>query len=89
MHEASSGAAVCAFSRSGVSVPGIKYYEGRRAALKELSRRLERNPDQTTAAREIQRDWSAALEHAVERSAGSDWIAYRRGGVDALAELPL
>jgi len=88
LDEAAGGGAVCAFTKAGTSVPGIKYHEGRWAALNGVARRCRRDPqDPTTAALEISDDWSADLERLTQRDAGPDWLAYRRGGLDALADL--
>ena len=88
LDEAAGGGAVCAFTKAGTPVPGIKYHEGRWAALNEVARRYRRDPkDPATAAHEISDAWSADLERLTQRDAGPDWIAYRQGGLDALADL--
>ena len=85
---AAGGGAVCAFTKAATPVPGIKYHEGRWAALNEVARRCRRDPqDPATAALEISAVWSADLERLAQRDAGPDWLAYRRGGLDALADL--
>lgn len=85
---AAGGAAVCVFTKAGTAVPGIKYHEGRRAALKEVVRRCRRTSEQPSAAAgDIRADWAEHLERLTERGAGADWIAYRQGGIDALADL--
>lgn len=83
----SGGAAVCTFTRAGVPVPGIKYAEGRWAALRELQRELTRDSTDTTTARAALTRWTDALGTLRDRGAGADWIAYRTGGVDALTDL--
>jgi hypothetical protein len=85
---AAGGGAVCAFTKAGTPVPGIKHHEGRWAALNEVARRCRRDPqDPATAALQISEDWSADLERLTQRDAGPDWIAYRTGGLDALGDL--
>jgi len=81
------GAAVCTFSRAGVPVPGIKYAEGRWAALREVQRATSRGAALETASATALVTWGAQLESAVARAAGRDWVAYRTGGVDALGLL--
>jgi hypothetical protein len=88
LDEAAGGAAVCAFTKAGTPVPGIKYHEGRWAALNQVARRCRPGrEDPATAALEVHSDWSADLARLTERGAGPDWIAYRRGGLDALDDL--
>nr|NLI51182.1 hypothetical protein [Propionibacterium sp.] len=93
------GAAVCTFTRAGQPVPGIKYAEGRWAALRETQRRATvsappggtagvDDPVLATAA-EVRATWAKNLQRAHERKAGPDWIAYHTGGLDALADLAL
>ena len=85
---AAGGAAVCVFTKAGTPVPGIKYHEGRRAALKEVARlggRTSRSPED--AAADVRASWAEDLERLTQRGAGPDWIAYRQGGLDALADL--
>lgn len=85
---ATGGAAVCTLSKAGTPVPGVKYHEGRWAALNELARRCRRSGEDPGATAAILRSsWAAELERLTARGAGPDWIAYRVGGVDALAEL--
>ncbi len=81
------GAAVCTFSRAGVPVPGIKYAEGRWAALREVQRSTSAGGDPVTAAASALSSWIGQLDSAVSRGQGRDWVAYRSGGVDALETL--
>ncbi|MFC6238878.1 hypothetical protein [Longivirga aurantiaca] len=81
------GAAVCAFSRAGVPVPGITYAEGRWAALRDVQRATSYGAAVETASAAALVTWEAELESAVARGAGCDWVAYRTGGVDALGAL--
>jgi hypothetical protein len=95
LDEAAGGAAVCGLTKAGVAVPGIKYAEGRWAALREVERERGRGADVTATADAATAEasatalvvWSDALERAVATSAGADWLAYRHGGVDALTDL--
>ena len=85
---AAGGAAVCVFTRAGTPVPGIKYHEGRWAALTEVARRCRRTgEDPGRVAVEVRTGWSEDLDRLRRRAAGPDWIAYREGGLDALDEL--
>jgi hypothetical protein len=82
----SGGAAVCTFTRSGRAVPGIKYAEGRWAALRELHR-ARTSADGSASPHETLAAWQRQLDAVLERGAGADWVAYRTGGVDALTDL--
>lgn len=82
MEQASGGASVCSFTKSGISVPSLKYAEGRWAALREL-RSLGADRD---TAEQLGAQWRAQLATLETRDASRDWLAYRSGGVDALAE---
>jgi hypothetical protein len=90
---ATGGAAVCTVTRSGAAVPGIKYAEGRWAALREVERAVRVSSagppaaaDTAAVVASVLAAWRAALDHATARS-GADWVAYRTGGVDALTDL--
>lgn len=88
MSRLAGGAAVCTFTRAGIAVPGIKYAEGRWAALREVHRGAGPSDDDARAAAESSLvTWRTQLAAVEERGAGRDWIAYRTGGVDALTEL--
>lgn len=82
MEQASGGASVCSFTKSGVSVPSLKYAEGRWAALRELR---SQGADHASAER-LGAAWHEQLTALETRGASRDWLAYRSGGVDALAE---
>ncbi len=85
---ATGGVAVCSLSRAGTSAPGVKYHEGRWAALNEVSRQARRSAqDAGLVAAPVRRVWSEDLDRLTDRGAGVDWVAYRTGGLDALAEL--
>lgn len=87
MASATEGASLCSVSRSGERIPGVKYPEGRWAAMRALRRAL-RGPDvdARAAIAALQEEWGSDL--AARRAAGQDnWAAYRLGGVDALTEV--
>lgn len=79
-------ASLCAISKSGERVDGVKYLEGRSAALREYRRELA-DFSGAEAHRAVVRRWRDHLQLAQERDMGPDWVAYRSGGVDALADL--
>lgn len=84
----SGGVAVCTFTKAGASVPGIKYAEGRWAALREVSRAIRRDgAPLDEAARAAHDQWTRALDALRQRESSADWIAYRTGGTDALDDL--
>ncbi|MBU3994325.1 MAG: hypothetical protein KKF42_00880 [Actinobacteria bacterium] len=82
MNQASGGASACSFTKAGISVPSLKYAEGRWAALRELkSQGADRR-----AAEHLVAQWREQLVALEAREASRDWLAYRSGGVDALTE---
>lgn len=82
MNQASGGASACSFTKAGISVPSLKYAEGRWAALRELkSQGADRR-----AAEHLSAQWREQLVALEAREASRDWLAYRSGGVDALTE---
>ena len=87
--DAAGGASLCVISRSGGTVDGAKYLEGRVAVLSELKRSARHEPDKPLAdlAAPIGRQWHADLERQQQRGAAAGWVAYRAGGVDELEEL--
>lgn len=84
---ASSGASLCAISRSAGSVPGVKYLEGRMAATNELRRAVRAGRPFPEVLDERTSVWRAELVRTEESSMGIDWRAYRAGGVDELEAL--
>jgi len=85
---AARGVPVCIATKAGNPAPGVKYHEGRWAALTEVERRCRRTSDDvTTVANAVHRSWVDELLRLTARAAGADWIAYREGGTDALADL--
>jgi len=85
---AARGVPVCVATKSGRPAPGVKYHEGRWAALTEVERRCRRtSEDVLTVADAVRRSWADELLRLTEGAAGADWIAYREGGTDALADL--
>lgn len=84
---AAGGASLCSISRSAGPVPGLKWLEGRMAALMELERASRRGVGGIDVAIEAHDRWSERLRSAQQRGMGADWTAYYAGGVDELAEL--
>lgn len=82
---AAGGASLCTISRSAGSVPGVKYPEGRHAAIAELRRAVRAGESPSGALDRLVADWSAQLARARQRQMGADWVAYRAGGVDELS----
>ncbi|MFY9263278.1 MAG: hypothetical protein GX483_01445 [Actinomycetaceae bacterium] len=80
------GVAMCTYTKAGNPVPGIKYAEGRWAALKVVRRSAERGVNYYDAVVAAQAAWQTKLARLEENGAGKDWMAYQHGGVDALAE---
>jgi hypothetical protein len=76
---------LCAVSRSGDRVDGVKYLEGRTSALRELRRKV--GDEGAAAVDSVAAEWQRQLDRVQERDMGPDWLAYRAGGVDVLAEL--
>jgi hypothetical protein len=88
LDSAARGVPVCVATKSGGPAPGVKYHEGRWAALAEVARRCRRtSEDVTSVATAARRFWADELLRLTERAAGADWIAYREGGTDALSDL--
>lgn len=84
---AAGGASLCSISRSAGPVPGLKWLEGRMAALMELERAGRRGVGGIDVVTEAHDRWSERLRGAQQRGMGADWTAYYAGGVDELAEL--
>ena len=83
--DAVGDSSLCAVSRSDGRVDGVKYLEGRTAALRELRREADRRGESVLA--DVAAEWRAQLDRVRERDMGPDWLAYRAGGVDVLVEL--
>lgn len=86
MASATEGASLCSVSRSGEQIPGVKYPEGRWAAMRALRRSLRAGvaPDAALAA--LRSEWAEDL--TARGSPGEEnWRAYRLGGLDALDEV--
>ncbi|HSN12855.1 MAG TPA: hypothetical protein VLS51_12180, partial [Propionibacteriaceae bacterium] len=75
MQRLSGGMAVCTFTRAGKPVPGVKYAEGRWAALRETHRRYAAVPSMADLVADVTTTWRSALDRARERAAGADWLA--------------
>lgn len=85
---AAGDVSLCTISRSGGPVDGIKYLEGRMAALAEARRATRHEPESDLAlVASIASAWRDQLAAVRERDAGRGWIAYRAGGVDELDDL--
>lgn len=83
---ASQGASLCRLSRDG-GPTGVKFAEGAWAALREATREVGR--DGSRAVVDVLGRWQEDLarRRAAAGEAGgpeSPWVAYDRGGVDAL-----
>ena len=83
----SDGRALCGAAKAGTAVPGMKYAEGRWAALREVQREHRAGATITAAASGVEQSWAGHLEALERRGGGANWIAYRRGGVEVMAEL--
>ena len=77
---------LCAIGKSGARLDGVKYLEGRSAALREFRRHLG-DTSGPEAHHEVEQRWRDHLRLALDRNMGPDWVAYRTGGVDALSDL--
>ncbi|MGV1036343.1 MAG: hypothetical protein ACOYD0_04870 [Candidatus Nanopelagicales bacterium] len=85
---AAGSTSMCDLSRTGTPVPALKYREGAWAVLAEVRSRTVHDLETVLDAAELtQQVWSAELDRIRVRGAGVDWLAYRTGGVDALARL--
>ena len=90
LEASAGGASLCVLSRRGRAVPGVKYHEGRWAALREVARTARAGvpgTGLTATARAALTAWGAQLVALETSGAGEDWLAYRTGGVDAIAAL--
>lgn len=90
LEASAGGASLCVLSRRGRPVPGVKYHEGRWAALREVARTARAGVPGTSlaaTARAALTAWGAQLVALETSGAGEDWLAYRTGGVDAIAAL--
>lgn len=93
LQQLAGDASLCAISRSGGPVDGVKYHEGRLAAAMEarrVVRRLEAAGEDTeiaTVLATMRSTWADEHQRAIEDDRGRSWIAYRAGGIDQLDEL--
>lgn len=81
------GASLCAISRSAGSVPGAKYLEGRMVAIREIRRAARTGRPLAAVLDESVDRWRSELARVDTQAMGSDWRAYRAGGVDELESL--
>ncbi|MBP1468959.1 hypothetical protein EYB53_024840 [Candidatus Chloroploca sp. M-50] len=85
---ATGGANVCQLQRDGRVTGGVKYDEGWLVALVTLRRSLRTEAEDAQVVAEQRATWQAALAEQQQRIPPSlPWLAYRQGGVDALAQL--
>ena len=89
-----SGRAICRLQKDGIATHGIKYDEGRYAALRKCRRLLSSDPEAEMSPAilaQLQREaeeWQRMLQiyqHKPEKPI--QWIAYTQGGVDAMMEV--
>jgi hypothetical protein len=87
LQECSSGGSLCALGRTGERAAVVKYAEGRWAALREVQRACRADADLAAVVQQLAQPWIVHQERLRARGVDGDWLAYRRGGVDALTEL--
>lgn len=87
LSSAAGGESLCSISKAAGSVPAAKYLEGRLAALLQLRRAIRAGGEISACRDELSGEWREALDDVIQRDFGSDWKAYRAGGVDELEEL--
>jgi hypothetical protein len=87
LDSSTGGVAMCTFTKAGVAVPGMKYAEGRWAALRQVRRTSVTTGSVHRATAAARSAWRATIDRAGAGSVGPDWIAYWSGGIDALDEL--
>lgn len=76
----------CALAKDGRSHPAAKFYEGRVAALGELSRNVADDTDPErirVVAATLRARWA---EQVMPGGEDRDWEAYRAGGIQAMTE---
>lgn len=79
LQAATGGSPLCKVSTTGTTGQGVKYFEGRWAALREVARGAD--------AHEVFHSWRREHETHLARGSSQDWIHYSAGGVDAVFEL--
>ena len=84
---ADAGAPVCATDRRNRSVAAVKRAEGRWAALRGAQRQIGRGAEPGAALQDAHLRWQADLARHLAKDSGREWVAYCRGGVEALEEL--
>ncbi len=88
LQSAASGRALCRITASGAPARDVKFFEGRWAALRALSRAGADLPDDEALAAEAERllvQWQADLARWSSHE-GSSWIPYCEGGVAGLTD---
>lgn len=83
----SNGAALCSPTCAGVAVTSLKYAEGQWAALRQVRGSILRGVSPAAALTTVVDQWAEDLARRRSQGAGSDWIWYRAGGLDALEHL--
>lgn len=83
----SNGASLCSPGCAGVAITSVKYAEGRWAALREVQRAVGEGAAPGTALAGVVDRWVEDLARRRSQGAGSDWIWYRAGGLDAMEKL--
>jgi hypothetical protein len=83
---------LCAIARSGESFPAAKYAEGALSALTEVRRTIRRDTTSGDEVVVVVATVHTVLDRWDDRArgmadAGQDWVAYLRGGQDALMSL--
>lgn len=89
---ATGDTSLCAASRSGTSVPAVKYHEGAYSALADARRAVTAIADPPggessarSAVLEVRARWQAQV--GTTGRAGPSWAGYLSGGLDALDRL--
>jgi hypothetical protein len=88
LQSASNGRALCRITASGAPARDVKFFEGRWAALRALTKAPAEQGDALTLREHAQRllaSWQADLERWSAHE-GSSWIPYCEGGVAGLTE---
>ncbi len=88
LQAASNGAALCRITAKGAPGRSVKYFEGRWAALRALTKAAPDRADATDLHTEAERlliQWQADLDRWSTHE-GSSWIPYCEGGVAGLAD---
>lgn len=88
LQAASNGAALCRITAKGAPGRSVKYFEGRWAALRALTKAAQEHAGDAELRTEAERllvQWQADLERWSTHE-GSSWIPYCEGGVAGLTD---